>query len=402
MADYVKHLTTLPFQIGPRLARLDLELTERCNNNCIHCCINLPAGDLTARAREMTTDQVRGILRQAADLGCIEVRFTGGEPLLRPDFEELYLSARRLGMKVRLFTNGRLVTPRLADLFAQIPARAPIEITVYGMRPESYDAVAQTPGAFAQFRRGIALMRERNVPFVVRGAVLPPNAGEIEEFETWARTLPGMTRRPGYALFYDLRCRRDDEARNERIRSLRLSPAQGLAVLTRDPGAYCREMEQFRAQFMGPPDRRLFNCGACSGHSACVDAYGRAQPCMGIRAPELTTSLVETGPDTVPTRDPAPLAKALEGFTRLRRFSASSLEYLCRCARCSLRGFCLQCPAKSWAEHGDFETPVEHFCDVAHAQARWLGWLAEGTRAWEAPLEGPSCSPRRTRSCAPE
>ena len=35
------------------------------------------------------------------------MRFTGGEPLLRPDFEELYLHARRLGMKVLLFTNAR-------------------------------------------------------------------------------------------------------------------------------------------------------------------------------------------------------------------------------------------------------------------------------------------------------
>jgi molybdenum cofactor biosynthesis enzyme MoaA len=43
----------------------------------------------------MTTDQVKTILKEAADLGCLEVRFTGGEPLLRPDFEELYLFARR-------------------------------------------------------------------------------------------------------------------------------------------------------------------------------------------------------------------------------------------------------------------------------------------------------------------
>lgn len=72
-----------------------IELTERCNNDCIHCCINLPVNDSAAKGREMTTDQVKTILKEAADLGCLEVRFTGGEPLLRPDFEELYLFARR-------------------------------------------------------------------------------------------------------------------------------------------------------------------------------------------------------------------------------------------------------------------------------------------------------------------
>ena len=44
---------------------------------------------------------------------------TGGEPLLRPDFAEIYLYARRLGLKVVLFTNARPITPELADLLAQ-------------------------------------------------------------------------------------------------------------------------------------------------------------------------------------------------------------------------------------------------------------------------------------------
>ena len=106
MSDYVRHIKQPEKNVASRLEHLDIELTERCNNDCIHCCINLPAGDAEARAREMTTDQVRDILRQAADLGCMQVRFTGGEPLVRPDFEDLYLSARRLGMKVLLFTNA--------------------------------------------------------------------------------------------------------------------------------------------------------------------------------------------------------------------------------------------------------------------------------------------------------
>ena len=58
-------------------------------------------------------------------------------------------------------------------------------------------------------------------------------------------------------------------------------------------------------------------------------------------------------------------------------------EYLARCARCFLMGLCEQCPGKSWAEHGTLDTPVEYLCRVAHAQARYLGLLAEGERAWE-------------------
>ena len=72
----------------------------------------------------MTAEQVKVILQQAANLGCLQVRFAGGEPLVRSDFTELYLFALPLGMKVLLFTNARLTTPPPADLFARNPASA--------------------------------------------------------------------------------------------------------------------------------------------------------------------------------------------------------------------------------------------------------------------------------------
>ncbi len=58
VSDYVRRVGGALPGLTPRLASLDVELTERCDNDCIHCCINLPAGDAEARAREMTT--VRG------------------------------------------------------------------------------------------------------------------------------------------------------------------------------------------------------------------------------------------------------------------------------------------------------------------------------------------------------
>ena len=163
----------------PILGRLDLELTERCNNDCIHCSINLPAKDAEARQRELTTDAVKDILTQAASLGALSVRFTGGEPLLREDFRDLYLFARRLGLKVLLFTNARLITPELAELFARIPPLEPIEVSVYGLKKVSYEAVSRVPGSFAEFWQGVELLLTHGLPFVVKGALLPPNREEM-------------------------------------------------------------------------------------------------------------------------------------------------------------------------------------------------------------------------------
>jgi MoaA/NifB/PqqE/SkfB family radical SAM enzyme len=180
----------------PIVQALDIEVTERCNNNCLHCCINLPADDSRALARELSTEAIKEILREAASLGCMTVKFTGGEPLVREDFEELYLHARKTGLKVILFTNATLVTPGLADLFSRFPPLEEIEISLYGMKKTSYEAVTRAPGSFEAAWRGISLLLEKKVPFVVKSALLPPNKGEVEAFENWASTIPWMDDRP--------------------------------------------------------------------------------------------------------------------------------------------------------------------------------------------------------------
>jgi len=187
VSDHVRRVPRLLRPLRPRLGSIDIELTERCDNDCIHCCINRPASDSVARAGELATDQVKDVVRQAADLGCLQVRYTGGEPLLRPDFEELYLHARRLGMRVLVFTNARRLTPRLADLLVRVPPLVAVEVSVYGMHAQSYEAVTRVPGSFAQFRRGVDLLLGRGIPFVIKGALLPPNRREIDELTELAR-----------------------------------------------------------------------------------------------------------------------------------------------------------------------------------------------------------------------
>ena len=394
-------------RIGSLLGQLDIELTERCNNACIHCLINQAEHDAKRRAREMDTTFVKNILQQAADLGCLTVRFTGGEPLLRDDFAELYLFARRLGMRVILFTNARRITPDLAQLLARIPPGRVVEVTVYGMHADSYDAAAATLGAFAEFWRGVELLREYNIPFIIKQSILPSNRAERAEFEAFAATLPHMDKKPGYAMNFELRARRDNPAKNRFIQTLRLTPDETVAILARDP-KYHKSMREFCGKFMGPTGDKLFNCGA--GHGTCVDAYGNAQMCMGLRDPATVYALggdchCERRPERslakskdVPKQSPTseleiasqkPLAMTglhyalTEFFPRLREMRATNPEYLRRCARCFLKGLCEQCPAKSWQEHGTLDTPVEYLCDVAHAQARYLGLVGVDERAWE-------------------
>ena len=356
----------------PLLSYLDMELTERCNNNCIHCYINLPADDTKAKQKELATEEIKEILKEAVSLGCLKVRFTGGEPLLREDFEELYLFSRRLGLKVLIFTNGTLITPQLADLVARIPPLEKIEVSLYGMKRSSYEAVTRTTGSFEAAWRGINLLLDNKIPFVVKSALLPSNKKEMDEFESWASTLPWMDKPPSYSLFYDLRCRRDSDDKNNYIKSLRLSPKEGLKVLTRRKLEYFKKMGEFCRKFTRPSGKNLFSCGA-GKDGGCVDAYGNFQLCMLLRHIGTVYNLKKGSLNDAMTNF----------FPKVRKIQAQSGSYLDRCAHCFLKGLCEQCPAKSWMEYGSLDTPVEYLCKIAHSQAEYLGMLKKGEKAWE-------------------
>ena len=324
---------------------------------------------------------MKTVVDQAAALGALTVRFTGGEPLLRDDFEELYEHARRLGLRVLLFTNARRVTAGLADLLARIPPLVPVEVTCYGMHEEtSSAAVTRRRGALRESRRGIDLLLERGVAVVVKGVVLPQTIDELDEFETWGAEFPTLAGPPPSTAILDLGTRRDSPARNARIRGLRGTPAQVVAYLRRRGEAYVDEMRQFCARFIGPQGDLLFACGA--GHSPCLDSYGTLRPCLPLAHPECVVDLRRGGPGA--DLESGGLQQVIAGeFAALRQRRATDPEYLRRCANCFLKGLCEQCPARAWHEHGTLDTPVDYLCDVAHEQARDLGLLSAGERAWE-------------------
>ncbi len=96
-----------------------MEVTQRCNNQCLHCYNNLSAGDPKARDEELSFAEYRQIIDELVDAGCLWLLFTGGEIFIRKDFFDIYTYARQKGLLITLFTNGTLITSDIADELAQ-------------------------------------------------------------------------------------------------------------------------------------------------------------------------------------------------------------------------------------------------------------------------------------------
>ena len=307
-------------------------------------------------------------------MGCLSWHFTGGEPLLREDFSHIYLYLKKKGMRVTLFTNATLINSRISNLFKKYPPQN-LEVSIYGLSQKTYEAITRNPGSFDAFMEGINHLKENEIPFSLKTAVLPQNFHEIKKMRDFADSFTGQPL--GLVLKLNLGSRFNNGSKRDSIEKLRLPPEKVIEVLRRDEKRYRKDIERFCQKFLGAPgDDRLFICGA--GVGGChIDAYNNFQLCMLLRHPDCVYSLRKGS-----------FKEAWEKFVpQVREIKANNKKYQEKCRRCFLKSFCEQCPAWSWMEHGTLDTPVEYLCEIAHAEAVWLGLLKKGEKAWEVEIK---------------
>jgi radical SAM protein with 4Fe4S-binding SPASM domain len=351
----------------------ELEITARCNNHCRHCCIDLPADDRAARKAELTSGEILALGREAADLGAVWCLLTGGEPLLRDDFAEVYLGLKRLGLLVSVFTNACLVTPEHVELLRRYPPRD-IEVSVYGATRATYEAVTRRPGSYDAFVRGLDLLLGSGVPVRLKAMALRSTAHELDEISRFCRE-----RTKDYYRFDPLLHLRFDRdpARNADIRAERLSAAEVVAVERADAERFgalqhgCAEGELLVRAAEHAGCDRLFHCGAGQG-SFTVGYDGTFRLCSSLWHPDTVLAL-RADPERPGSLRPGALREAWEEWVpRVRDLRGTDPEFLEKCRRCGIVNLCLWCPAHAALETGSMDDWVEYFCEVAHARAEAL------------------------------
>lgn len=152
-----------------------LELTYRCNWRCVFC-YNPRHFDLAA----LTGDEWIAVLDDLRGLGTLALVLTGGEPLAHPEFTRITAAARERRFALRVFTNGSLVTEVMADELAALHPVA-VEMSLHGARPETHDAATQRRGSFVAMLEGLARLKSRGVPLLLKTPLTRANEDELDE-----------------------------------------------------------------------------------------------------------------------------------------------------------------------------------------------------------------------------
>lgn len=177
--------TIPPFSVRPSAPyRMDLALTYRCNNDCLHC--------YNARPRnfpEISTQQWKDILDRLWDQGIPHVVFTGGEPTLRADLPDLIAHAEQNGQITGLNTNGRRLSDRqyLQELVQA--GLDHVQITLESHDPHIHNLMVKAAHAWEQTVAGIGNALESSLYVMTNTTMLRQNSSGLEQTLEFLSTL---------------------------------------------------------------------------------------------------------------------------------------------------------------------------------------------------------------------
>ncbi len=168
-----------PFQ-PPRV--LAWEVTRRCPLKCRHC--RAAAADV-AYGGELSTDECRRVIDS---LSRTMIIWTGGEPMSRPDIEELVSYATSRGLRSVMAPCGMLVTDERLAALKNAGVMA-LSFSLDGPDAKSHDSFRGVEGAYESVTRAMASARRMGIPFQINTTVSKLNIDRLDEIEVRAKEL---------------------------------------------------------------------------------------------------------------------------------------------------------------------------------------------------------------------
>jgi AdoMet-dependent heme synthase len=310
-----------------------LDVTYRCNERCVHCYLDHDDHG------EMTTAEIRSVLKQLADAGVFFLTLSGGEVLMRRDFFEILEYARSLLFDVKIKTNAFMIREKEADRIRDLGVRS-VQISIYSHRPEVHDAITKLPGSLKRSIAGIRFLKTRGLKVIIANVLMKQNLSDYGGVKLLAQEL-GVE----YTIDPTITPKMDGD------RSI-----IGLGIGGDDLRAVFRNPELVGNvdEFCAPPgavDDDVLDGTPCSaGHTACyISPYGDVYPCVQFPLP---SGNVRSQKFLDIWRDSAQLKE-------VRSITARDLP---TCSKCAHVGTCTRCPGLAYME-GNMRGPSSQDCE---------------------------------------
>lgn len=334
----------------------NFELTARCNFNCPMCYVHQSEEQIRASGKELTAQQWLEIAKEAKDRGLIFVLLTGGEPLMRKDFFEIYDGMKKMGLLISINSNGSMLRGEVLERFLQDPPTR-FNISLYGGSNDTYTNMCGRP-VYNEVKENIRALRKAGVDVSLNLSITPYNRQDLAQIYADAVELDVNVKASSY-MYPPIRIN------DERFGcGNRLSAAEAAKCAVEwDLIRFSEEEFAGRAQNM----RKL------------VDEFKDGCPVEtdeGIHCRAGSTSfwitwdgkMLPCGMMTTPVVYPVE-----QGFgaawDQLRK-ATSAIRTPSKCANCAYEKMCGVCAAVCYTETGSFDQAPEYICEKTRETVR--------------------------------
>src|SRR6266852_2542139 len=317
---------------------VQLDLTYRCNERCIHCYLDHDDHG------EMTTAEIKNLLDQMADAGVFYLTISGGEILMRRDFFEILEYARLRTFCIKLKTNGILIRKKEADRIKALGVES-VQISIYSHVPEVHDAITKLPGSLAQSIEAIRRLRAHGIHVIMANVLMVQNVHDYAGVRALAAELGAQ-----FIMDPTITPMMDGD---RSILNLNVDEAALREVFRNE--ALVGHVEEFCAPPLGPDEEALSALPCSAGHTACyVSPYGDVYPCVQFPMPcgnVRRTKFVD-------------IWRHSPQFHEVRSITLGDMP---SCSKCVHGGSCTRCPGLAYLE-GDMRGPSYQDCEKSFAR----------------------------------
>ena len=329
----------------------NFELTARCNFNCPMCYVHLSNEQVAAKGGELTAQQWLDIAKAAKDKGMIFALLTGGEPLVRKDFFEIYDGMREMGLLISINSNGSMLKGKILDRFLETPPFR-FNISLYGGNDETYRNMCGIP-AYSQVKENIRMLRQAGVDVSLNLSITPYNKDDLAQIYRDAVDLDVNVRASSY-MYPPVRINGEQYGCSNR---LSCSESAKYSVQW-DAIRFTPEEFEQRA-------RNMANLTSVEQDGCPVEAG------EGVRCRAGSTSfwmtwdgkMLPCGMMTTPVA--YPLETGFDAAWEQIRQETAKIRTPAKCVSCDYKDICGACAAVYYTETGRFDAVPEYVCQRA-------------------------------------
>lgn len=184
--------------ITPPPMSLLAELTHRCPLACPYC--SNPV-ELERKDQELTTQEWKHVFDQAAEMGVLQVHFSGGEPMARPDLMELIAYARQLNLYTNLITSGVMINNKTMKAL-DVSGLDHIQLSFQDVDVGEADRLSGYKNVQPRKLNAARLIKDAEIPLTLNFVLQKNNIDRMPEMFALARHLGAQRIEMAHTQYY--------------------------------------------------------------------------------------------------------------------------------------------------------------------------------------------------------